>query len=123
VFGQALPSAQVEALLRKTGREVARDLSRGMRNSGGLKARVARASEMINEHLGATTRVESNGRIVIRGAGCPLAALTGNNRSVCLAMESLVSEIVGVPARECCDRAERPRCCFEIRRAPGRRRA
>ena len=123
VFGEALPSAQVEALLRKTGREVARDLSRGTRRSGSLKARIARASEMMNEHLGATTRVESNGRIVIRGAGCPLAALTGNHRSVCLAMESLVSELAGAPARECCDRAERPRCCFEIKSAPAPRRA
>ena len=123
VFGDALPSAQVEALLRRAGREVARQLSRGKRLSGSLKTRVVRASEMMNEHLGAVTRVESNGRVVIRGAGCPLASLTGNHRSVCLAMESLVSEIVGVAVRECCDRAERPRCCFEIRSAPTRRRA
>jgi predicted ArsR family transcriptional regulator len=123
VFGEVLPAAQVEALLRRTGREVARDFSRGMRLSGTLKTRVARANEIMNEHLGAMTRVESNGGIVIRGAGCPLAALTGKHRSVCLAIESLVTEIVGVPARECCDRGERPRCCFEIKSGPARRSA
>jgi DeoR family transcriptional regulator, suf operon transcriptional repressor len=68
----------------------------------------------MNEHLGAMTRVESNGAIVIRGAGCPLAALTGKHKGVCLAMESLVTELVGVPAKECCDRDGRPQCCFEI---------
>jgi predicted ArsR family transcriptional regulator len=70
----------------------------------------------MNEHLGALTRVETNGAIVIRGSGCPLAALTGKHSGVCLAMESLVAEIVGVPVRECCDRAGRPRCCFKVDR-------
>jgi predicted ArsR family transcriptional regulator len=69
---------------------------------------------MLNDHLGATTHVEGNGAIIIRGTGCPLAALTGKHRGVCLAMESLVTEIVGTPVHECCDRNSRPRCCFEI---------
>jgi len=28
--------------------------------------------------------------------------------------ETLVNEIVGAPVRECCGRANRPKCCFEI---------
>jgi hypothetical protein len=28
-------------------------------------------------------------------------------------MESLVAEVVGAPVRECCDRSDRPHCCFE----------
>jgi predicted ArsR family transcriptional regulator len=76
---------------------------------------------LMNEHLGALTQVEGNGGIVIRGAGCPLAALTGKHRGVCLAMESLVTEIVGVPVRECCDREGRPRCCFEVESRHGGR--
>jgi DeoR family transcriptional regulator, suf operon transcriptional repressor len=114
VFAEALPADQLEALLRRTGKGLARELSQGRRVSGGVKSRVAAVSQMMNEHLGAMTRVESNGGIVMRGAGCPLAALTGKHRGVCLAMESLVTEIVGVPVRECCDRHERPQCCFEI---------
>jgi DeoR family transcriptional regulator, suf operon transcriptional repressor len=114
VFAEALPAEQVETLLRRTGKGLALELSRGKRPGGGLKSRATAACAMMNEHLGALTHVESNGAIVIRGAGCPLAALTGKHRGVCLAMESLVTEIVGVPVRECCDREERPRCCFEI---------
>ena len=34
--------------------------------------------------------------------------------AVCLALESLITEIVGAPVHECCDRAGRPRCCFEV---------
>ena len=113
VIAGALPAQQVEALLRRTGRELARELTEKT-TSGGLKSRAAAASKLMNEHLGALTRVAGNGAIVIRGAGCPLAALTGKHRGVCLAMESLVTEIVGVPVRECCDRDGRPRCCFEV---------
>src|SRR5688572_18839613 len=92
VFAEALPAEQVEMLLRRTGKGLAGELSREKRLGGGLKSRVAAASAMMNEHLGALTHVEGNGEIVIRGAGCPLAALTGKHRGVCLVMESLVTE-------------------------------
>jgi predicted ArsR family transcriptional regulator len=121
VFAGALPTQQVETLLRLTGEALAQELARGKRPSGSLPTRVAAASELLNEHLGALTRVEVNGGIVIRGAGCPLAALTGKHRGVCLAMESLVTKIVGAPVRECCDRDGRPRCCFEVNGRRGRR--
>jgi DeoR family transcriptional regulator, suf operon transcriptional repressor len=119
VFAQALPADQIEGLLRQTGIGLARELTRGRRPRGGLAARASGVSDLLNTQLGATTRVESNGTIVIRGSGCPLAALTGKHPGVCLAMESFVAEIVGVPVRECCDRGGRPQCCFEVRRLRG----
>ena len=116
VFAEQLTPAPLEALLREAGRRLAGELLRGVRPTGALPSRVAAASQMLNDQLGALTHVESNGKYVIRGAGCPLAALTGKHPGVCLAMESLVSHVVGVSARECCDRSARPRCCFEIRK-------
>lgn len=114
VFADGLPAPQVNTLLRQAGKTLADELSRGKRFAGSLRSRVAIASEMMNEQLGAMTHVERNGNYVIRGVGCPLAALTGKHPGVCLAMESLVAEVVGTPVRECCERAGRPRCCFEI---------
>ena len=122
-FAEGLPPEQVELLLRTAGKRLASELALANRISGGLKSRVATASELMNEHLGALTHVEGNGHLVIRAAGCPLAALTGKHRGVCLAMESLVAQIVGVPVRECCDREDRPRCCFEIQLGHGKRSA
>ena len=92
-----------------------------MWREGTLPSRVAAASRMLNEELGALTHVEQNGHITIRGASCPLSALTGKHRGVCLAMESFVSAVVGAPAVECCDRSQRPRCCFEVVSAIPRR--
>jgi predicted ArsR family transcriptional regulator len=115
VFANALPPKQLESLLRTTGKSLAKELSQGKRLPRGLKSRVAAVSAIMNEYLGAMTHVEGNGQIVIRGAGCPLAALTGKHPGVCLAMESLVAEILGVSVRECCDRERRPQCCFVVR--------
>lgn len=115
VFAAGLPATQLETLLRQAGRQLADELSRGRRPAGNLAARVAIASELMNEQLGATTRVDADGAYVIRGFGCPLAALTGKHPGVCMTMESFVADVVGVPVRECCDRSERPQCCFEIR--------
>jgi len=116
VFAEGLPARQLETMLRRVGQKLADELSQGRRPAGDLGARVAILSDMMNKQLGAMTHVEANGGFVIRGVGCPLAAVTGKHPGVCLAMESLVAEIVGVPVHECCDRSERPQCCFEIPR-------
>lgn len=114
VFAASLPAQQVESMLRRTGTALANEMSAGNVSSGGLKERMVRASELMNEHFGARTHVEANGSISIRGAGCPLSALTGKHPGVCLAIESFVTEIVDAPVSACCDREDRPRCCFEI---------
>ena len=118
VFANGLPARQVDALLRQTGRKLAGELRSG-RPSGTLRSRVVATSEMLNEQLGAVTHVEENGRYIIRGEGCPLSALTGRHPAVCRAMESLVKEFVGASVHECCERAQRPRCCFEIGNGTG----
>ena len=33
---------------------------------------------------------------------------------VCRAVESLLAELLEVPVEECCERGERPRCCFKV---------
>jgi DeoR family suf operon transcriptional repressor len=114
VFSNALPPQQVNALMREAGSRLAGELPFAKRSTDTLETRVSAASELLNTVLGAVTHVEGNGGYVIRGAGCPLAALTGKHPAVCLAMESLLTEVLGVEVHECCDREGRPNCCFEI---------
>ena len=118
VFTRGLPSKTVNRLMHESGRELAEDLCGGRKPRGDLEARVAFASGLMNEQLGALTHVTANGGYTIRGAGCPLAALTGKHPAVCVAMESFVSEVVGAKVHECCDRTSRPQCCFEISPEP-----
>jgi predicted ArsR family transcriptional regulator len=116
-FAGALPAEQVEGLMREAGRGLARELPFVARATDSLESRVSAASELLNTQLGAITHVERNendGHVIL-GVGCPLAALTGKHPAVCLAMESLVRELVGVDVSECCDRSGRPKCCFNIK--------
>jgi len=113
-FSNALPAGQVDALMREAGKGLAGELPIAKRSGDSLEARVRAASELLNKELGAVTHLEKNGGYIIRGAGCPLAALTGKHPAVCLAIESLLSEVLGADVRECCDRESRPQCCFKI---------
>ena len=117
VFSTALPPVQVEQLMREAGRALADELRQPKTDSSDIRSRVVMASEILNRELGALTHVEVNGGYTIRGAGCPVAALTGKHPTVCLAIETFVTEIVGLPAHECCDRSGRPRCCFQFHEA------
>ena len=121
VFAEELEPAQQEQLLREVGRRLAGELLTKRQPSGPLASRVEAASALLNDQLGALTRVEKNGHYTIRGSGCPLSALTDRHRGVCLAMESFVSTVVGAPVVECCDRGAQPRCCFEIAATSSRR--
>ncbi len=114
VFANALPMDQVETLMRTVGRGLASEVPAERRPAGSLRSRVSAASDWMNEHLGAVTQFQGNGGYTIRGSGCPLAALTGKHPAVCLAMESLLTELLNADVTECCDRAERPTCCFKI---------
>src|SRR5436190_11323361 len=113
-FADVLPQPQVDAVFRKAGKGIVEELGLNKSVSGNLRTRVKMVSNVLNDELGAITHVEENSAYVIRGAGCPLAAVTGKHPAVCRAMESLVAELVEVPVSECCDRSERPKCCFEI---------
>ena len=121
VFAEQLDAEQQERLLREVGRRLARELLTQRLPAGTLASRVETASALLNEQLGALTRIEKNGHYTIRGSGCPLSALTGQHPGVCLAMESFVSTVVSAPVVECCDRGPQPRCCFEIAATPSRR--
>ena len=113
-FAEREPAEEFDALMRAAGRGLARESAARVPN-GPLAERAAAASRFLNSELGALTEVEQpDGGLVIRGHGCPLAALTGKHPGVCHAIESLLTEMLGARVHECCDRRERPRCCFHV---------
>lgn len=115
VLSQRLRADHVRHIMRDTGKSLADALPVIRRSAMTLEGRVRAASDVMNEQLGAVTQiVRKNGGYVIRGAACPLAAISNKHPSICLVIESFVHEIVGVAVQECCDRDGRPRCCFEV---------
>jgi predicted ArsR family transcriptional regulator len=115
VIGDELDPRTTKRVLRETGKRLA--AASGGRAAGDLPAR-ARAAAAVLTALGGDVRVEKrDGVLAIRGAACPLASAVSRNPRVCHAVESLVGEISGATAKECCERSGRPRCCFELRSA------
>lgn len=111
VLRERLPQAELDEIMHLVGRRFA---SEWPRLRGDLAQRVEAASALL-EDLGALNAVERlNGGLVIRGYGCMLSAAVHGRPEVCRAMESLLAELLEAPVRECCERGERPRCCFEV---------
>jgi predicted ArsR family transcriptional regulator len=114
VLGECLGPQQLEAALREVGRRLGSDFKADGDQAQRLEAAVAALDE-----LGGLAELEEHdGRTLIVGFSCPLAAAVPGHPEVCHLAEALVQEIVGAPVRECCERAEPPRCRFEVDIAP-----
>ena len=111
VLSERRGEEKAEALLRAVGRRLAEEREVPVDDA---RARLDAAVDVLNELGGLAELEESDGGFVIRGYSCPLAGVTPDHPEVCRMAETLISELAGVPARERCDRGERPRCCFEI---------
>jgi predicted ArsR family transcriptional regulator len=115
VLRERVPQAELDEIMHLVGRRFATEWPR---LRGSLLQRVEAVSALL-EDLGALNTIEKlNGGLVIRGHGCLLAAAVHGRPEVCRAIESLIAELLEAPVRECCDRGDRPRCCFEIGLAP-----
>lgn len=115
VLTDELPEREARRVLRETGRRLAAQV--GGRASGDLHARARAAAAVLTELGGVVDVEEKRGSAMIRGAACPLAMAASRSPHICHAVETLVGEVAGAKATECCDRSERPRCCFELRPA------
>lgn len=69
----------------------------------------------VMEEVAARVGLDKDGCICLEGAGCPLGSVVREHPETCVLAAALVSEIVGRPVREECDRAgDVPRCRFEV---------
>jgi predicted ArsR family transcriptional regulator len=111
VLAERLGLEESEALLRSVGRRLVEGKTVPPDST---RARLEAAADVLSELGGLAELEEQDGTLIIRGYGCPLAAVTPDHPEVCRLAEALVAEVAGVPVHERCDRSERPRCCFEV---------
>jgi predicted ArsR family transcriptional regulator len=111
VLAERLGLEGSEALLRSVGRRLVEGKTVPPDST---RARLEAAADVLSELGGLAELEEQDGTLIIRGYGCPLAAVTPDHPEVCRVAEALVAEVAGVPVHERCDRSERPRCCFEV---------
>ena len=113
VVSQRLAPGAARASMREVGRAVARD--HVDQTKGRSRAeRIEIALKVLSDLGGLATLGQRDGKQVILGNGCPLAAVTATHPEACLIVESLLSKIIGEPAKKCCEYNGAPRCCFEL---------
>jgi predicted ArsR family transcriptional regulator len=116
--GRLAPEA-LEALLRGVGHRLAggRPIPRG-----GVRERVAAGVALLNALGGLAEVRETDGVLVIEGWSCPLASVVVDHPQLCRVPEALLTDLIGLPVQERCERREPPRCIFKVATAPKRQR-
>jgi predicted ArsR family transcriptional regulator len=113
VLRERLGPAEVEAVLREVGHRLAASL-KGEVTSADVRDRVAEAVAVLGELGGMAQVEEADGGVMIRGYDCPLAAVVEQDPAGCRVAETLLSDLIGVPVTEHCQRDCPLRCAFHI---------
>jgi predicted ArsR family transcriptional regulator len=108
--GQMKPD-EVETLLREVGRRMA---AQWKLPPAELRVRLEAAVKVFQE-LGGLAELEAcDGHACLRGYRCPFAAVVPEHPEVCSLAETLLSELVGVPMQEHCERTGAVPCRFVV---------
>ena len=103
---------QLASFMAATGKSLA---ARYPKPTGAVRDR-ARAAARLLKLFGGVAEVRTrDSELVIRSLACPLAALTAEHPAACSVLEALLADYIGVPVRSCCNRADEPQCCFEVK--------
>ena len=106
----------LRSTMQEAGRAVAADyLPRSKARS--RTERIDAALKLFNE-LGGSARFETreDKEFICGRNGCPLSAVSAAHPEACLIVESLLSKVIGAPAKKRCEYRETPRCCFQLGR-------
>jgi predicted ArsR family transcriptional regulator len=114
VLSRKLTGKELRAGMRAVGKKIA-NVHRQEVKGKNRKQRIEAALRILKDLGGAASYHESEGKHFIRSDSCPLAAATSQHPDACLIAESLLSEIIDAPVKECCKNGPSPSCCFEIR--------
>ncbi|HSQ78126.1 MAG TPA: HTH domain-containing protein [Nitrospirota bacterium] len=117
VLAQKLSHTEFSSVMRGLGKGLAGSVPRP---AGDPRERVEAALKFLKMLGSAAEMTEEKGRVVITSFGCPIAEAVSANERSCIAMETLLKELTGLPVSEHCDHGERPSCRFEIKIPAGR---
>jgi predicted ArsR family transcriptional regulator len=112
VLQERMTPEEGEDLLRTVGRRMASQWT--VPHGGELSVRLEAAVEVLNELGGLMERETGEETLCIRGYRCPFATVVLEHPEVCRLAESLLTELVGVPVQEQCERTGPTPCRFVV---------
>src|SRR5262245_45071635 len=114
ILSRQIRPRTLRAAMRAAGRTAA-SAHLGELHGKTREQRIDAALAILKELGGAATFRDEDGKHFIYGNGCPIAAATANHPEACLLAESLLTEIIGSPVKECCIRGPTPSCRFQVK--------
>jgi predicted ArsR family transcriptional regulator len=112
VLSQELRPERVELVLRSAGQRMA--AQHPIPVDGDLRTRLSAVVGVLNRLGGLMELEASDGSFYICGYSCPLSSAARNHPQICKLMETMITELVGTPANERCERSESLSCWFEV---------
>ena len=112
ILAEKLNKTEFRAVMRELGYRLASSVPRP---SGEPRERITSALNYFKVLGSAAELTEEDGKIIITSYGCPIAGVVTADARSCIAMESLLKELTGLPVAEHCDRGDHPSCRFEIK--------
>jgi predicted ArsR family transcriptional regulator len=119
VLGERLPPRQFGSIMKDVGKGMAATVPR---SSGNARERVAGAIGALRQLGSLAEMSEEDGKIIIRGNGCPISRVVETDERSCAAMEAFLSKLTGLSVTEHCSHGDHPSCRFEIDATAGERR-
>jgi predicted ArsR family transcriptional regulator len=104
-----------EELLRAVGRRMAAEQPRP---GGDLPTRLSAVAATLTEMGGLYEIEQHEDGFSICGYSCPLAPVPRSHRELCTVLETMLTELVGVPVHQRCERGDSLWCWFDVPRQP-----
>lgn len=113
VLSASMSPEQVSAIMQSAGRRMAVqwDIPQGE-----LRARLQSAIAILNELGGMAEVKDQSESYAIQSHGCPLAAVAPEHPEICRLTQAFLTELVGVPFEERCERNGTAKCAFTTKR-------
>ena len=80
-----------------------------------LRSRAREAGRLIEAIGGSITLKSDHGTFLLRGEGCPLAAVVAHHPEVCNMVENFLARSTGASVKQQCHHGPNPQCQFQIR--------
>jgi hypothetical protein len=73
------------------------------------------AIAVLGEVGGACEYEKDDGQLVVRCFDCPLTVAVIGHPEICRLVETMLTDLLGVPVQQRCQAEPSPQCCFEIK--------
>jgi predicted ArsR family transcriptional regulator len=113
VLKQHMTVKKLDEVVRAVGHRIAPSYRLGG-SAGHSAARIEQVIAVLRDLGGFCASEKHNGKIVLRCFDCPLAPTIEGHPELCRLIETLLTDVLGVPVQQHCQSEPSPQCVFEI---------